>query len=520
MPVNTMDTDVANLLTEGKVAVKSGDIVRGRQILTEVVERDPHNEMAWMWLSGVVDEAEEQQICLENVLVINPYNSKARKGLDFISTKTGIPPHTRTVPVEATAPLSDMQVPVEPGMIASSAPQPPASAPGYGSLPSWTLTTGDPAAGDPAAYSAQQPSPYAGEPNMPKAATGHDALFTSSPFQLAPDEPVSKDAIPPWAVSGSMKESMTFGGFGDMPGASMPTMLPHQAPSDTSTSAPGLEVYVPGSFQAITGMSGAPELEMPSWLADSSAQQAQAPTPRAETQHAEAPAAPMFSFASDRGPNDHFDIGNSDASADEVAGLGLYAGAQLPSPSELPGYSSGSQAAQPWYVQSGDAAATAAPARMPEYARPSAVPDEMSTSLASKEPAVTIECPQCHGRCLETALSCPHCQFEFFVNCPHCHELIDTGDALPNREEPCPYCAVPVNKMDLGSAGGNSAAPYASHAMDGQAEYPADGKALTLKKRRYLGFAWVADLAWLAAIIVMVWALTQLPTWLHLTGQY
>jgi hypothetical protein len=32
--------------------------------------------------------------------------------------------------------------------------------------------------------------------------------------------------------------------------------------------------------------------------------------------------------------------------------------------------------------------------------------------------------------------------------------------------------------------------------------------------------AWVVDLMWLVAIIVMVWALTQLPTWLNLSGQY
>jgi hypothetical protein len=32
--------------------------------------------------------------------------------------------------------------------------------------------------------------------------------------------------------------------------------------------------------------------------------------------------------------------------------------------------------------------------------------------------------------------------------------------------------------------------------------------------------AWVVDFMWLVAIIVMVWALTQLPTWLNLPGQY
>ena len=44
-----------------------------------------------MWLSGVVTDPNEQQICLENALVINPYNAQARRGLEFVVAKTGTP---------------------------------------------------------------------------------------------------------------------------------------------------------------------------------------------------------------------------------------------------------------------------------------------------------------------------------------------------------------------------------------------------------------------------------------------
>lgn len=37
--------------------------------------------MAWIWLSYVVDSPEDRQICLENVLLINPTNAYARWGL-------------------------------------------------------------------------------------------------------------------------------------------------------------------------------------------------------------------------------------------------------------------------------------------------------------------------------------------------------------------------------------------------------------------------------------------------------
>ncbi len=48
--------------------------------------------MAWLWLSGVVETDEECQICLENVLVINPENISARRGLESLARKVGIHP--------------------------------------------------------------------------------------------------------------------------------------------------------------------------------------------------------------------------------------------------------------------------------------------------------------------------------------------------------------------------------------------------------------------------------------------
>jgi hypothetical protein len=95
--------ETERLLGQGQEAARRGDKEAARSILSQVVERDPHNEQAWMWLSGVVAEPEEQQICLENVLVINPNNAKARRGLDFISQKTGIPANSKGAADEAAS---------------------------------------------------------------------------------------------------------------------------------------------------------------------------------------------------------------------------------------------------------------------------------------------------------------------------------------------------------------------------------------------------------------------------------
>ncbi|MBN1679072.1 MAG: hypothetical protein JW966_02190 [Anaerolineae bacterium] len=80
-------SDVDALIQKAVDAYKTDRKEEAREILMEVVEQDEHNEQAWLWLSAMVDSLEEQQICLENVLTINPDNDRAKKGLDVVSQK-------------------------------------------------------------------------------------------------------------------------------------------------------------------------------------------------------------------------------------------------------------------------------------------------------------------------------------------------------------------------------------------------------------------------------------------------
>jgi len=57
---------------------RAGRRTEARDLLLEVVESDPQNETAWMWLSGLVDSVEDRIIACENVLTINPANEKVR----------------------------------------------------------------------------------------------------------------------------------------------------------------------------------------------------------------------------------------------------------------------------------------------------------------------------------------------------------------------------------------------------------------------------------------------------------
>lgn len=73
--------DIQATLDQAILAAKAGRRADARRLLESVLEADERNEQAWLWLSGVVDDEEERIICLENVLIINPHNQAARKGL-------------------------------------------------------------------------------------------------------------------------------------------------------------------------------------------------------------------------------------------------------------------------------------------------------------------------------------------------------------------------------------------------------------------------------------------------------
>ncbi len=79
-----MSANVEAMVREGIAAYKEGRKDEARALLTKATEIDQYNEQAWLYLSGVVEAPDDQRICLENVLAINPMNERARKGLQFL----------------------------------------------------------------------------------------------------------------------------------------------------------------------------------------------------------------------------------------------------------------------------------------------------------------------------------------------------------------------------------------------------------------------------------------------------
>lgn len=75
-------------LEEAIEQIRMGNREGGRLILEKVLEEDENNEEVWLWLSSVVDTDEDREICLENVLALNPNNIVAQKGLEALQSGT------------------------------------------------------------------------------------------------------------------------------------------------------------------------------------------------------------------------------------------------------------------------------------------------------------------------------------------------------------------------------------------------------------------------------------------------
>lgn len=74
-------TEISSLLQRGIAAARSGRPGEAQQLLQKVVKADSNNEMAWLWLSGLMATHVHKRACLEQVLRVNPENIYARASL-------------------------------------------------------------------------------------------------------------------------------------------------------------------------------------------------------------------------------------------------------------------------------------------------------------------------------------------------------------------------------------------------------------------------------------------------------
>ncbi|MBN1639993.1 MAG: tetratricopeptide repeat protein [Anaerolineae bacterium] len=101
-------TEVDDLLRAGIRHAKTGAHARARALLERALDLDEGRVEGWLWLSAVVEGAEEKAICLENVLALDPGHAAAQRGLAKLHaqawpTPTATPPVV--VPSAAPPPL-------------------------------------------------------------------------------------------------------------------------------------------------------------------------------------------------------------------------------------------------------------------------------------------------------------------------------------------------------------------------------------------------------------------------------
>ena len=68
-------------LEQAVVYIKAGDLEKGKKLLIQVIQQNPRDENAWLWMSRCVTSVEQKRECFQRALNINPDNPHAVKGL-------------------------------------------------------------------------------------------------------------------------------------------------------------------------------------------------------------------------------------------------------------------------------------------------------------------------------------------------------------------------------------------------------------------------------------------------------
>lgn len=229
-----MASDPKAMVKEGIRLYKANQKAEARAIWEQVTELDPYNEQAWLWLSAVVESSDDQRVCLENVLFINPDNPNAKKGIAALDAKKAS--GTSSSGASTAAP---------------SAPKPAApSRPASPSIPtSSASSTFVPDSTPPEVY-----DDWIGSLNLPNSGKQSskteepaadawsvpDDLPASSPFTTTDFEPLDDgNAFSPFTASDSADTS-PFGDFGDE-GDSYEVFTP----SNKVSAAPSIPAFIP-----------------------------------------------------------------------------------------------------------------------------------------------------------------------------------------------------------------------------------------------------------------------------------
>lgn len=78
-PINEQNNDT--IFQDAVNALRSGDKLRAKELLTLLLKSDQNNPTYWIWLSASVDANKERIYCLQTALKLDPENATAKRGL-------------------------------------------------------------------------------------------------------------------------------------------------------------------------------------------------------------------------------------------------------------------------------------------------------------------------------------------------------------------------------------------------------------------------------------------------------
>lgn len=92
---------VDELLDAGNSALKTGDKDTASARFRKAAELSPYDERVWKAMLGVVGNSDDEVVCLQNIVAINPANRKAKKRLAELQPAPAV---VEAAPVETPPP--------------------------------------------------------------------------------------------------------------------------------------------------------------------------------------------------------------------------------------------------------------------------------------------------------------------------------------------------------------------------------------------------------------------------------
>lgn len=247
-------------------AIRSGRKEEGRQLLNLLIQQNPNNDKAWLWMSSVVDTDEQRARCLYHVLAIDPNSEIARKGLQLLgivvsdSRPVKIPRDSQPIPIpKPSDPQERRPFLIDPQAIANELPFTPVSKPVQASPSVLAIDVEKvadkpphPSEPVPVANSTQtqkmpepgQPVSGFGLPAQPSKETDTQPLPENRPSEPVPAQPV----LPAFSPAQHPSEPTPLEGL-QQPGQPQPTASlqpwPPQQPAGPGGQVPDSRPYQP-----------------------------------------------------------------------------------------------------------------------------------------------------------------------------------------------------------------------------------------------------------------------------------